>query len=234
METSYLTRKSRQYPTLLSLSNLKPQQKLKVQINLSKSSSSSAMTPSSKSFNNFSFKPKQQSIENIRLPEKKYNTQIPIKPHVVLGSDDKIDRLKFPTTSTEILEKLQNFPEWVKEEITQYETIYFLGKLQKTCKETFDDEKGDYKAIIGDAIAYRYEIVEILGKGTFGLVVKVIDHATKKNLALKIIKNKQRYLEQAYIEVEILKYLNSLETSKNTIVSYEENFMFRSHMVIIK
>jgi serine/threonine protein kinase len=31
---------------------------------------------------------------------------------------------------------------------------------------------------IGDSIAYRYEIISILGKGAFGEVVKVKDHMT--------------------------------------------------------
>ena len=30
--------------------------------------------------------------------------------------------------------------------------------------------------ILNDHIAYRYEIKEILGKGTFGTVLKVFDH----------------------------------------------------------
>eukprot|EP00796_Vickermania_ingenoplastis_P006803 gene6803-4883_t len=39
----------------------------------------------------------------------------------------------------------------------------------------FDDEDNCYKIRIGDHIAYRYEIVEVLGKGTFGIVVHAID-----------------------------------------------------------
>ena len=39
---------------------------------------------------------------------------------------------------------------------------------------------------------YRYEVLEILGKGSFGQVVKVIDHKTGQHLAVKIIRNKKR------------------------------------------
>lgn len=32
----------------------------------------------------------------------------------------------------------------------------------------FDDERGDYKVVIGDHIGYRYEVLNTLGKGSFG------------------------------------------------------------------
>lgn len=57
----------------------------------------------------------------------------------------------------------------------------------------FDDDKGDYKIINGDHIGYRYEIVEFLGKGSFGTALKVIDHKEKRELAIKIVKNKKKY-----------------------------------------
>lgn len=35
----------------------------------------------------------------------------------------------------------------------------------------FDDEDGYYKITIGDHLLYRYEIVKVLGKGSFAQVV---------------------------------------------------------------
>ena len=57
----------------------------------------------------------------------------------------------------------------------------------------YDDERGDYRFNINDHIMYRYEIMSRLGKGSFGQVVRVFDHKTKENLALKIIRNKKRF-----------------------------------------
>lgn len=31
----------------------------------------------------------------------------------------------------------------------------------------FDDEEGYYNIVLGDHISYRYEIIKILGKGSF-------------------------------------------------------------------
>ncbi len=34
----------------------------------------------------------------------------------------------------------------------------------------YDDDKGDYKVIMKDHIGYRYEVLQFLGKGSFGTV----------------------------------------------------------------
>lgn len=48
--------------------------------------------------------------------------------------------------------------------------IYYLGTEidKKSSEHEFDDERGDYRIISKDHIAYRFEIVEIIGKGSFG------------------------------------------------------------------
>ena len=44
-----------------------------------------------------------------------------------------------------------------------------------------------------DHIDYRYEIIDILGKGSFGSVVKAFDHKKKEFCAIKIIRNKKKF-----------------------------------------
>jgi dual specificity tyrosine-phosphorylation-regulated kinase 2/3/4 len=57
----------------------------------------------------------------------------------------------------------------------------------------YDDSKGNYRINLKDHIAYRYEIISFLGKGSFGVAVKCYDHKKKEEIALKIIKNKKKY-----------------------------------------
>ena len=102
-------------------------------------------------------------------------------------------------------------------EIVDYKDVYFCGtqnakKFQGSLNDTttnfgYDDERGDYNIVTGDHLAYRYEIVDILGKGSFGQVVRCIDHKTGALVAIKIIRNKKRFHQQALVEVDILQKL---------------------------
>lgn len=102
-------------------------------------------------------------------------------------------------------------------EIVDYNDIYFCG-TQNAAKVVgdlnssapnfgYDDERGDYTIVPGDHLAYRYEIIDILGKGSFGQVVRCIDHKTGVLVAVKIIRNKKRFHQQALVEVNILQKL---------------------------
>lgn len=102
-------------------------------------------------------------------------------------------------------------------EIVDYNDVYFcgtqnaqkvVGNLQSDLPNFgYDDERGDYTIVSGDHLAYRYEIVDILGKGSFGQVVRCIDHKTGALVAVKIIRNKKRFHQQALVEVNILQKL---------------------------
>lgn len=56
----------------------------------------------------------------------------------------------------------------------------------------FDNENNEYITLLHEHLAYRYEVIKKLGKGSFGMVLRVFDHKTKEFLALKILKNKKR------------------------------------------
>lgn len=102
-------------------------------------------------------------------------------------------------------------------EIVDYKDVYFCGTLDAKkhvgdltadmANFGYDDERGDYNIVGGDHLLYRYEIVDILGKGSFGQVVRCVDHKTGGLVAIKIIRNKKRFHQQALVEVDILKKL---------------------------
>ena len=71
----------------------------------------------------------------------------------------------------------------------------------------YDDERGDYNVVDHDQLAYRYEVLGILGKGSFGQVLKCSDHKHKVLRAVKMIRNKRRFHQQALVEVKILEHL---------------------------
>ncbi|KAI1372897.1 hypothetical protein F4677DRAFT_237605 [Hypoxylon crocopeplum] len=130
-----------------------------------------------------------------------------------------------------------------KGEIVDYNDIYFCG-TQNASKVVgdlssnlpnfgYDDERGDYTIISGDHLAYRYEIVDVLGKGSFGQVVRCIDHKTGVLVAVKIIRNKKRFHQQALVEVNILQKLREWDPqNKHSMVNFTHSFYFRGHLCI--
>ncbi|KAM3074566.1 serine/threonine protein kinase, CMGC, dual-specificity [Clarireedia jacksonii] len=128
-------------------------------------------------------------------------------------------------------------------EIVDYKDIYFcgtanaakhVGQLQSDAANFgYDDDRGDYQIAAGDHLAYRYEIIDVLGKGSFGQVVRCIDHKTGVLVAIKIIRNKKRFHQQALVEVNILQKLREWDPkNKHSMVNFVQSFYFRGHLCI--
>ena len=56
----------------------------------------------------------------------------------------------------------------------------------------------------------RYLILDVLGQGTFGQVVKCQNMRTHELFAVKVVKNKPAYLNQSKMEVAILELVSHL------------------------
>lgn len=123
------------------------------------------------------------------LSSKQINQQTPVLNH----TPNKSDCL----TSSEALQLYgDRLTDFEKQEINEYAEIWFLGleaeKLHATNVKDYDDENGAYIKVNKDHIGYRYEILETLGKGSFGQVLKCFDHKKKEHVAVKIIRSKKR------------------------------------------
>ncbi|KAG1658631.1 Serine/threonine-protein kinase minibrain [Nymphon striatum] len=71
------------------------------------------------------------------------------------------------------------------------------------------------------------------------VVVKAFDHEEQCQVAIKIIKNKKPFLNQAQIEVKLLELMNKYEDDnkysfgKDKIVRLKRHFMWRSHLCLV-
>ncbi|XP_035825986.1 dual specificity tyrosine-phosphorylation-regulated kinase 4 [Aplysia californica] len=149
---------------------------------------------------------------------------------------------RIPMTAAEALKlyrsKLSAFEQT---EILDYPEIYFLGLEAKKIEGVpggaqnngYDDENGSYIKVLHDHLVYRYEILEVLGKGSFGQVVKCYDHKTDGMVAVKIIRNKKRFHHQALVEVKILDALRRKDKeNQHNMIHMIEYFYFRNHLCI--
>ncbi|EKE41008.1 protein kinase, putative [Entamoeba nuttalli P19] len=81
----------------------------------------------------------------------------------------------------------------------------------------------------------RYRVIQLLGQGTFGQVVKCIDLSTNKYVAIKILKNKPAYFKQSLIEVTVLHFLNDYydKSPHSRILKMLDYFMYYGHICIV-
>lgn len=127
-------------------------------------------------------------------------------------------------------------------EIRDYNQIYFVGGNAKKLTGSvgddgvnngYDDEKHFYLHVAHDHIAYRYEVLKEIGKGSFGQVIKAYDHKTHQHVALKIMRNEKRFQRQAQEEIKILQFLKSQDKENSlNVVHMNESFSFRNHICI--
>ncbi|XP_043924892.1 dual specificity protein kinase CLK4-like isoform X2 [Protopterus annectens] len=97
-----------------------------------------------------------------------------------------------------------------------------------------DDDEGHLVYQSGDVLKARYEIVCTLGEGAFGKVAECIDHANGgARVAVKIIKNVDRYREAAYSEVKVLEHVNRMDPSNKLCVHMVEWFDHHGHVCIV-
>lgn len=102
-----------------------------------------------------------------------------------------------------------------------------------------DNEQYDYILYVNDILGTeenkKYLVLDILGQGTFGQVVKCQNLKTQEIVAVKVVKARQECLQQSITEGNILEYLN-----KNVNPSYEkyfiklkDKFMHKFHLCLV-
>ncbi|XP_076249230.1 uncharacterized protein LOC143188708 [Calliopsis andreniformis] len=169
---------------------------------------------------------------------------MPIHEPSINATSHDVFPSKLPMTPQETLKFYgSRLTEFERAEIGKYSEIWYLGlSAHKIHGEEgssqncgYDDEDGNYNKVPHDHISYRYEILEVIGKGSFGQVIRALDHKTGQYIAIKIIRNKKRFHHQALIEVKILEHLRKKDLAANAshnVIHMLEYFYFRNHLCI--
>ncbi|XP_019944422.2 dual specificity tyrosine-phosphorylation-regulated kinase 4-like [Paralichthys olivaceus] len=137
---------------------------------------------------------------------------------------------------------IQYLTKYEKKEIQDYKQVWYVGEEVKKVDDAsqteqfnygYDTKEGIYIAVINDHLAYRYQILEVLGQGFSGQVLKCMDHKTDKLVAIKVIRNQKSVYNAVLPEVRILEALQRFDKDNSAnIVHMKEKFIFRGHLCI--
>ncbi|CAD8088495.1 unnamed protein product [Paramecium primaurelia] len=180
------------------------------------------------------FKPVQPLHTNINLNNNNNTIQ-----NIILNFKNKTNKekenapistmSKFPLLVDQFI-RLFNLTKSEILEVQQLKQVYYY----KQSKIQQDGQNGEYLCYAKDHIKYQYEIINLIGQGSFGQVFQVLDHKTQKTFALKIIRNQEKLKKQAQVEANLLMMIKEKDPlNKSNIVRIEEQFNFRGHQCIV-
>lgn len=96
---------------------------------------------------------------------------------------------------------------------------------------------GDYQLVQHEVLyssANQYEVLEFLGRGTFGQVVKCWKKGTNEIVAIKILKNHPSYARQGQIEVSLYSFLFLYSWCLQSCSTSGKLFFFISFIILFE
>ncbi|XP_074109005.1 uncharacterized protein LOC141533823 [Cotesia typhae] len=96
--------------------------------------------------------------------------------------------------------------------------------------------EGDYHLVKHEILCsptQQYEVLDYLGRGTFGQVVKCWKKGTNEIVAVKILKSHPSYARQGQVEISILSYLGKENADEFNFVRAYECFTHKSHTCLV-
>ncbi|XP_037812948.1 homeodomain-interacting protein kinase 2 isoform X6 [Lucilia sericata] len=110
------------------------------------------------------------------------------------------------------------------------------ANTQPPSKRSSSGADGDYQLVQHEvlySLSAEYEVLEFLGRGTFGQVVKCWKRGTSEIVAIKILKNHPSYARQGQIEVSILSRLSQENADEFNFVRAFECFQHKNHTCLV-
>lgn len=108
--------------------------------------------------------------------------------------------------------------------------------LEPKYNNGYDNEDSDYILYVNDVLGTeegrKYIVLDLLGSGTFGQVVKCQNLTNQTVCAIKVIKSKPAYMNQSLTEVRLLEFLNTNSTGHN-FIRLLDTFMHKEHLCLV-
>ncbi|XP_057217401.1 homeodomain-interacting protein kinase 1 isoform X3 [Triplophysa rosa] len=115
-------------------------------------------------------------------------------------------------------------------------TAQSIPHSANTTKSSSSNGEGDYQLVQHEilcSVSNSYEVLEFLGRGTFGQVAKCWKRGTNEIVAIKILKNHPSYARQGQIEVSILNRLSAENADEFNFVRSYECFQHKGHTCLV-
>ena len=108
--------------------------------------------------------------------------------------------------------------------------------LEPKFNNGYDNEDSDYILYVNDVLGSeegkKYMVLDLLGSGTFGQVVKCQNLSNQSVCAVKVIKSKPAYMNQSLTEVRLLEFLNTNSDGKS-FIRLMDTFMHKEHLCLV-
>ncbi|KAG2463280.1 HIPK3 kinase, partial [Polypterus senegalus] len=146
------------------------------------------------------------------------------------GLKRKSEDLENRSSDMQIVEELSMLPAMLQTNVGNPVTAVGASKPNAAGGD------GDYQLVQHEvlcSVKNTYEVLDFLGRGTFGQVVKCWKRGTNDIVAIKILKNHPSYARQGQIEVSILARLSSENAEENNLVRAFECFQHRNHTCLV-
>ncbi|XP_020819537.1 homeodomain-interacting protein kinase 3 isoform X6 [Phascolarctos cinereus] len=149
------------------------------------------------------------------------------------GLKRKSKELENQNSAMQIVDELSILPAMLQTNMGNPVTVVTTTAASK---QNCTSGEGDYQLVQHEVLCSlknTYEVLDFLGRGTFGQVVKCWKRGTSEIVAVKILKNHPSYARQGQIEVSILSRLSTENADEFNFVRAYECFQHRNHTCLV-
>lgn len=123
--------------------------------------------------------------------------------------------------------------DWDSENFHRKYEILNLKVVHPRNSTGFEDSR-EIPLRVGDIIAGKYKVLDLLGQAAFSRAVQAIDISTGALVCLKIIKNNKDYFDQSLDEIKLLQYINACDPGdEHGVLRLHDFFYYREHLILV-